>query len=134
MLAFLLLSNSWLPHQRHGQLLGQLPGGWRSFHRIVKPYPQVSEDEQLLAQQRRQIGKRPAEAGFHLQVFQNQHGDQRRPDLRLDRIGAGAQERLHFRCLFQGLEQQGDILPINIVPMKSRSTICFTRCTCTSFL
>jgi hypothetical protein len=31
--------------------------------------------------------------------------------------------------LFQCLEQQGDILPINIiVPMKSRFTILFTRC------
>ena len=64
---------------------------------------------QLLAQQCRQIGKRPTEAGFHLQVLQDQHGDQRRPDLRLDRIGAGAQERLYFRCLLQGLKQQGNI-------------------------
>ena len=105
MLAFLLLSNSWLPHQRHGQLLGQLPRRRRSLQRIVEPRPQVPEDEQLLAQQGRQIGKRPAKAGLHLQVLQDQHGNQRRPDLRLDRIGAGAQERLHFRGLFQALKK-----------------------------
>jgi hypothetical protein len=80
-----------------------------------------------------QIGKRPAEAGFHLQVLQDQHGDEHRPDLRLDRIGAGAQERLYFRCLFQGFKQQGNIMPINIDRLKSRSTTGFisyshTRC------
>jgi len=31
------------------------------------------------------------------------------------------------------VEQQGDILPINIVPMKSPSTIGFIRCARTSF-
>jgi hypothetical protein len=36
--------------------------------------------------------------------------------------------------LLDPLEQQGDILPINIVPMKSRSTIHFTRCARTSCL
>jgi hypothetical protein len=71
-----------------------------------------------LAQQSRKIGKRPAEAGFHLQVLQDQHGDQGGPDLRLDRIGAGAQERLHFRGLFQGLKRLTHILPINIVLRK----------------
>ena len=106
MFAFLLLSNRGLPDERHGQLFGELPCGWRPLQRIVEPCPQVSENEQLLAKQCRQIGKRPAEAGFHLQVLQDQHGNQRRPDLRLDRVGAGAQERLHFRCLFQGLKKQ----------------------------
>jgi hypothetical protein len=36
--------------------------------------------------------------------------------------------------LFQCLEQQGDILPINIiVPMKSRFTILFIRCARTGY-
>jgi hypothetical protein len=34
--------------------------------------------------------------------------------------------------LLDPFEQQGDILPINIVPMKSPSTIGFIRCVRTS--
>jgi hypothetical protein len=99
--AFLLLSNRGLPDERHGQLFGELPCGWRPLQRIVEPCPQVSENEQLLAQQCRQIGKRSVKAEFHPQVLQDQHGDQSGLDLRLDRNGAGAQERLHFCCMFQ---------------------------------
>jgi len=35
--------------------------------------------------------------------------------------------------LLEPSEQQGDILPINIIPMKSRSTIDFIRCARRSF-
>ena len=62
-----LLSNSCSPHQRHRQLFAEFSCGWRSFQGSVEPCPQVSEDEQLLAQQSGQIGKR-RKRGF-LAVF-----------------------------------------------------------------
>src|SRR5258708_38804305 len=92
-----LLSNSRLPQERHGQLLAECARSRRSLHRSVQPCPQVTEDKQLLAQQRRQGGKRPAEAGLHLQILQDQHGDQRRPDLSLDCICACPQDGLHLQ-------------------------------------
>jgi len=61
----------------------------------------------------------------------NRDGD---PDLGFDGVLAGAVEGLDAQMLLDPFEQQGDILPINIVPMKSRSTIHFTRCARTSCL
>ena len=55
------------------------------------------------------------------------------PDLGFDGILAGTEESLDAQMLLNPLEQQGDILPINIVPMKSRSTIDFIRCARRSF-
>jgi hypothetical protein len=51
--------------------------------------------------------------------------------LGFDGVLAGAVERLDSQVLLDPLEQQGDILPINIVPMKLRSTINFIHCACT---
>jgi hypothetical protein len=72
-------------------------------------------------------------AGFEAQPFaddRHQHidgdGDS---DLSLHRVVAGAVEGFDAQVLLDPFEQQGDILPINIiVPMKSRFTILFTRC------
>ena len=51
------------------------------------------------------------------------------PYLRLHGVLAGAEKALDAKVLLDPFEQQGDILPINIiVPMKSRFTILFTRC------
>ena len=59
----------------------------------------------------------------HLDVYKRQ------PYLRLHGVLAGAEKALDAKVLLDPFEQQGDILPINIiVPMKSRFTILFTRC------
>ena len=55
----------------------------------------------------------------------NAEGD---PDLGLHRVLVGAEKCLDAQMLLDPFEQQGDILPINIVPMKLRSTIDFIRC------
>ena len=64
-----------------------------------------------------------------MEAFEQQHGDQGCPNLDVQCVLGSAHESLDFEVLLECLEQQGDILPINIiVPMKSRFTILFTRC------
>jgi hypothetical protein len=53
--------------------------------------------------------------------------------LGFDGVLAGAVEGLDAQVLLDPFEQQGDILPINIVPMRSRFTILFTRCARTGY-
>src|SRR5271157_1981361 len=74
---------------------------------MIDPHPQVTVDEQLLPQQRHQIGKRPAEGGLQLQVLDQQYGDQRRPDLRLQGVGGSPDEGLHpqIELFFKALKQ-----------------------------
>ena len=101
----------------------------RHLEGIVEPVHQIAVDEQLLPQQRHQIGQTPAKGALQLQVLQHEHGDQRRPDLGLDGILAGPHKRLDLEGLLQRLEQLNDILPINNVQPKSPFTTTFIRCT-----
>ena len=65
--------------------------------------------EQIHAQQGHQVGQAPAEARAQLQVAQQQHRDQCRPDLGLHRVGRGAHEGLDLQVLLEGLEEQLDL-------------------------
>ena len=78
------------------------------------------------------------ESGLHAEAFSHDgHQDIDRdsnPYLRFDRVLAGSIEGLDAPVLLDPVEQQGDILPINIiVPMKSRFTILFTICALTGY-
>ncbi len=74
------------------------PGRGRG--RVMPPLLQIAVDEQLPAQQGDQIRQGPGELPSQSQVFRRQHGGQRRPDLGLHRVGAGATEVLIWRfCL-----------------------------------
>src|SRR5579859_1397364 len=77
----------------------------RRFKRLIEPSEQVAMDEELLAQQRHQIGQRPTPGGAQLKIFQQEHGDQRRPDLNFERVGACADETLHPQILFEGAKE-----------------------------
>jgi hypothetical protein len=59
-----------------------------------------------LAQQGDQIGQAPAEGTLQLQVLQDRHGDQSRPDLNLHRVLAGADEGLDLQALLQSFEEE----------------------------
>src|ERR1019366_4495477 len=74
------------------------------------------------------VGEGPLRLGEMVHPFQQQHGDQRSPNLNQQRIPAGAHKTLHFQILFQGLEQLNDILPINNVPLKLRFTTATIPC------
>lgn len=65
--------------------------------------------EEIHAQERDEIGQAPAETGGQLQVTQQQHRDQCRPNLRLDRVGRGADEGLDLQVLLERLEEQFDL-------------------------
>ena len=105
-LAF-LLSKFRSPGKR--QLLDGGIEHWRRLEGLVDPHKQIAIDEQLLAQQRREIRQAPAEAGTQLQILEQEQGDQRRPDLDLQGVGAGAHESLDAQILFQRLEEQLDL-------------------------
>jgi hypothetical protein len=99
----------------------------RSFKRSIEPGKQIPVDEQLVPQQGDKIRKRPAKCRHQLQVPQNQHGDQRRPDLGFDGIGICSKEGFDLQILFDRLERLTDILPINMILTKSRSNIVSTH-------
>ena len=85
--------------------------GW-SLERIIQPLVQVAVNKQLLAQQGDQVRQRPVKFGFELQKLQDQNRDQRRPELCLQRIGAGPDEGLHASQLLQAFEEDFDLPPI----------------------
>lgn len=107
-----------LRHGRQRKLLRPLhrrrPGEGR-----IQPRPQIAVGEELELQQGHQIRQRPAKRGSELEIFEDQERDQRRPDLGVQRIGAGPDEGLHLEVLFQGLEQEFD-LPAVAVDLGNR--------------
>lgn len=64
--------------------------------------------EEIYAQECDEIGQTPAETGGQLQILQ-QHRDQCRPKLGLDRIRRGANEGLDLQILLERLEEQFDL-------------------------
>src|SRR5208282_4161488 len=72
-------------------------------------------DKEVHSQQRHQIGQGPAQLALELEVSQNQHSDQRCPNLDVQRVGASANEGLDLQILLERLEQQLDLpsLPVN---------------------
>jgi hypothetical protein len=77
----------------------------RWFEGCVEPAPELAMHEQLLTEQGQQIGQAPAEGGSQLQVAQNQHGNQRGPDLNANRILIGADEGLNLQQLFEATKE-----------------------------
>src|SRR5262249_61947242 len=67
--------------------------------------PQRTIDKQLLAQQGDQVRKRPAKTCAPLQVLEQQHGNQGRPDLDLQGVGAGTDEALDPQVLLERSEK-----------------------------
>ncbi len=89
------------------QLLGVRD--WDDFKGLFQPGPEVSVCEEVHPKQCHQVGERPVELGAQLEPAQEQHGNQCCPDLNLDGIGAGADERLDLQILLEGLEEQLDL-------------------------
>ncbi len=81
----------------------------RRLKGFIDPGPEVTVDEQLLPQERQEIGYGPVELGLELQEAEQQHRDQGGPDLGLDGIGAGANEGFDFAKLLERLEKQLDL-------------------------
>ena len=81
----------------------------RGLKGLIEPGEQIAVDEQLLAQQGGEIGQAPAKAGAQLQVLEQEQGNERGPDLNLQSVGAGADERLDAQVLFERLEEQFDL-------------------------
>lgn len=69
----------------------------RNLIRTVQPRPQIAVTEQVEPQHRRQIRQAPRPCGFQLEKLQEEHGNQRCPNLRLDRVLSGAHNRVRQR-------------------------------------
>ena len=98
------------PRSREGQegLGGVLRIG-RCGEEFVEPGHQIAMGEQIHAQQRHEIRQASAETGGSLQIAQQQHRDQCRPHLGLDRVRRGADEGLNLQVLLERLEEQLDL-------------------------
>ena len=91
--------------EAQAELLGFGRQRW-CVERIVDPFPQIAVGEEVPPKKGYQVRERPVETGAELEVFQEQHGDQGRPDLDLQGIGARPNEGLDLQVLLQGLEEQ----------------------------
>ena len=100
------------PRSREGQegLGGVLRIG-RCGEGSVEPGHQIAMGEQIHAQQRHEIRQAPAETGGPLQIAQQQHREQCRPHLGLDRVRRGADEGLDLQVLLERLAEQLDLPP-----------------------
>ena len=98
---------------RQGQLFGGRFSNGDAVG-VVEPGPQIAIRQQVESQHRGEVREAPLPRGLQLQELQQQHGDQCCPNLRLDRVFAGAHEGLDLQVLLQGLEEQFD-LPAELV-------------------
>lgn len=71
------------------------------------------------SEQSHQVRERPREPRLQLPIPQDQHGDQRRPDLTRHGIGRGAHNGLDLQGLLARLEEQLD-LPVVLVDAGDR--------------
>jgi len=79
---------------------------WGTHKRSVQPGKKIPVNKQLVSQQGGQIRKRPSEGRQQLQVTQNQHSNQRRPNLGFNRIRVYPEEGIDLQVLFDRLEKQ----------------------------
>src|SRR5579863_5422500 len=79
----LLLSNLGDPPVQSELAIMPIGEGGGRVKGIVEPGEQIPINEELLAKQRAQIGQRPPEGGAELKIFQQQHGYECCPNLRL---------------------------------------------------
>src|SRR5580704_18756546 len=86
---------------------------WRG-KRLMEPRPEVAVDEQIHPQQRDEIRQGPAKARLELQELEQHQGDQRGPDLNVERVGRGADKRFDAQVLFERLEEELDLPPVLI--------------------
>src|ERR1039457_6498919 len=84
----------------------------RRAERVLQPAAEIPVGEQVQTQHGSQIGEGPLRLGEMVQPFQQQHGDQRCPNLDQQRIPAGAHKTLHFQVLFEGFEKQFNFPPV----------------------
>ncbi len=70
---------------------------------LIEQLPQVALDEDLPPRQRHHAGEIPAPSRSHMQVAQQQHGDERLPDLDPHRVVAGPDEGLVAQRLLDRL-------------------------------
>src|SRR6266511_55927 len=95
-------------------------GHFRWRERVIEPGPEVPIREQVEAQQGDQIRERPAELGLELEIAEDEHRDQGRPDLDAESVGGGSDEGLDPQVLLEGLEEQLD-LPALLVDRCDRA-------------
>lgn len=75
----------------------------------VEPIEQVAIGEQIEPQHRGQVRERPAGAREVVEPAQEEHGQERRPDLDAQGVFARSDEGLDLQVLFERLEEQFDL-------------------------
>jgi len=88
---------------------------------LVEPGHQITMGKEVHAQKRHEVSQAPAETRGQLQVAQQQHRYQCRPDLGLDGVRRSTDEGLDLQVLFERLERRSDILPTRLSTPRSSS-------------
>src|SRR5213594_2543604 len=104
--------------ERQGELLRCFDGR-RFLEWTIDPGPQIPMREEVHSQQRDQVRQGPSELRLQLEVLQDQHRDQRCPNLSLQRVGGSPDESLDLEILLERLEEQLD-LPAVLVDLRDR--------------
>jgi len=112
-----LLSKILEERELHGTRRGTVGGR----ERVVEPGPEIPMAEEVEAKKGDEIGEGPSPAGLELQVLQDQDGDERRPELDLKSVGAGADEGLDSEILFDGFEEALDLPAVTVERGDRRS-------------
>src|ERR1700733_1171674 len=94
-----------LSNLREGQvsLEGAVRGVWWGSKGFVQPSPEIPVDEEIEAQEGDQVRQTPGQGAAHLQVLQEQDGDQCCPNLNVHRVRARAHEGLDLQVLLERL-------------------------------
>lgn len=80
----------------------------------IEPRPPIPIDQQVEAEQRREVREAPGPRGLELQELQQQHREQRDPDLHLHGVHRGPHEGLDLQMLLERFEQEFDLPPLLI--------------------
>ena len=88
----------------------------RCTKRFLEPGLELSVGEEVQAQHRSEVGEGPFCLGEVMQPLQQQHGDQRCPNLDAQGVLAGAHEGLDLEVLLERLEEHLDLpaLPVDL--------------------
>ena len=78
----------------------------RRFVRFIDPLPQIPMDKEIQAQQRNEVREAPLDAAAHLQILENEDGDQCCPNLDAHRVGAGADKGFDLELLLEQFEKE----------------------------
>ena len=85
----------------------------RTLERCVDPLPEITIGKQVEAQHGHEVRHGPGKGGSEFKNLQEQYGDECGPELYMKCIHTGSDEGLDSQILFDRLEEDLDLSPLN---------------------